>query len=162
MNRLAIVLFLLLVVAALGGCEGSSDEASSQASVRIGGEVSYTVDVADEAEERYQGLSGRKAMAGDEGMLFIFEEEAQRQFWMKEMQFPLDIIWIDGQCRLIDVAADVPIPPSNAESGDIPRVQSPSPTKYVLELNAGEWASAGLSAGDRIEFLGAIEGRFGC
>ena len=162
MNRVAIVLFLLMLVLALGGCDGPPPDSPGEASVRIGGEVAYAVDVADEAEERQQGLSGRETMAQDAGMLFVFEEEEPLTFWMKDMRFPLDIIWIDGQCRLIDVAADVPTPPPNAENADIPRVQSPLPAQYVLELNAGEWERAGLLPGDRMEFLGAIEGQYGC
>ena len=159
---MAIVLFLLMLVAALGGCDGSPTDSPDEASVRIGGGVTYAVDVAVKPEDRQQGLSGRETMAQDTGMLFVFEEEQPLTFWMKDMRFPLDIIWIDGQCRLIDVAAEVPTPLPNAENADIPRVQSPLPARYVLELNAGEWARAGLSPGDQVEFLGAIEGQYGC
>ena len=151
-----------MLMAALGGCDGPQAGSPGQASVRIGGEATYAVDVAVKPEERRQGLSGRETMAQDAGMLFVFEEEQPLQFWMKDMRFPLDIIWIDGQCRLIGVSADVPTPPPNAGSDEIPRVQSPSPAQYVLELNAGEWARAGLSPGDRVQFLGAIEGQYGC
>lgn len=159
---MAIVLFLLMLMAALGGCDGPQADSPGDASVRIGGEATYTVDMAVKPEERQQGLSGRETMARNAGMLFVFEEEQQLQFWMKDMRFPLDIIWIDGQCRLIDVATDVPTPPPNADNHEIPRAQSPSPARYVLELNAGEWARAGLSPGDLVEFLGAIENQYGC
>ena len=162
MNRVAIVLFLLVLVAALGGCEGPQPDTPDEASIRIGGDVTYAVEVADEAEERRQGLSGREAMAQTAGMLFVFEVEQPLTFWMKDMHFPLDIIWIDGQCRLIDVAADVPTPPPNSGNDEIPRVHSPSVARYVLELNAGEWARAGLSPGERVEFLGTIAGQYGC
>ena len=160
-----LILLLLTLLSCGGGALTAAPEptdSSGVASVRIGGEATYTVDVADEPEERYQGLSGRETMAKDTGMLFVFEGEEQLTFWMKDMRFPLDIIWIDAQCRLIDVAADVPTPPPNAGNDEIPRVQSPSPARYVLELNAGEWARAGLSPGDRVEFSGAIEGQYGC
>ena len=161
-GRVAIVLFLLMMAAALGGCDEPQADSPGEASVRIGEKVAYTVDTAVTPEERQQGLSGRETMARNAGMLFVFEEEEQLHFWMKDMRFPLDIIWIDGQCRLIDVSADVPTPPPNARNDEIPRVQSPSPARYVLELNAGEWARAGLSPGDGVEFLGAIEGQHGC
>ena len=162
MKRVSIVLFLFMVAAALGGCNGLQTDSSDEASVRIAGETSYVVDVAATPDERYQGLSGREFMDRGTGMLFVFEDDSLLHFWMREMHFPLDIIWIDGQCQLIDVATDVPTPPPNAESADIPRVQSPSPARYVLELNAGEWARAGLSPGDNVEFLGAIAGQYGC
>ena len=159
-----ILLLLTLLSCGVGALTAAPEPTDSPgvASIRIGDHVTYTVDVADEPEERYQGLSGRETMAGDTGMLFVFEEEEPLTFWMKDMRFPLDIIWIDGQCRLIDVAADVPTPPPNASNEEIPRAQSPSPARYVLELNAGEWARAGLSPGDRVEFLGPIEGQYGC
>lgn len=161
MNRVAIVLFLLMLAAALG-CSVSQMEAPDGAAVRIGGKATYSVDMAVSDTERQQGLSGREFMAQDAGMLFVFEDEQPRQFWMKDMRFPLDIIWIDGQCRLVGVSANVPTPPPNADDADIPRAPSNLPVRYVLELNAGEWERAGLSEGDLVEFFGPIAGQYGC
>ena len=126
------------------------------------GNASYSVDMAVLPEERQQGLSGREQMAEDTGMLFVFEEERPLHFWMKEMHFPLDIIWIDAGCRLLDVSADVPTPPPGVDNDEIPRAQSPSPARYVLEVNAGEAARKGLQPGDLVEFQGAIAGQHGC
>ena len=162
MDRVGIVLFLLMLTALLGGCNGASGRFADEAAVRVGGQAVYTVDVAATPEDRQRGLSGRETMAQDEGMLFVFEEERSLHFWMKDMRFPLDIIWIDGRCELVGVSADVPTPPPNADSADIPRANSPAPAMYVLEVNAGEWARNGMSAGDRVEFLGSIEGQYGC
>ena len=162
--------FLLLWSLLIGlGCGVSQQGATSTSErpveevpiVRIG-DATYTVDLAVQPEDRQQGLSGRESLAQDAGMLFVFEEERPLHFWMKEMRFPLDIIWIDAQCRLIDVARDVPIPPSDAGNEEIPRVQSPSPARYVLELNAGEAARSGLQAGNLAEFEGSIKGQHGC
>ena len=141
---------------------GTPPAAGPGESLVVIGDASYTVDLAVTPEERQQGLSGREHMAGNEGMLFVFDEERQLSFWMKEMRFPLDIIWIDSQCRLIGVSADVQTPPPEAESSEIPRARSPSPAKYVLELNAGGWAQAGMSAGEAVVFSGAIQGQYGC
>ncbi len=157
-----IVFILLMLAAALGGCEGLQPDAPDKASLRIGAAATYPVDLAVTPAERQQGLSGRETMDQGTGMLFIFEQEQPLTFWMKDMRFPLDILWIDGQCRLIEVAADVPTPPPNAENAEIPRAYSPAPAHYVLELNAGEGARAGLSPGDTVEFLGAIAGQYGC
>ena len=140
-----------------GGAGARSDAAA--VSIR---DVTYTVDLAISAEERQQGLSGREYMPQDVGMLFVFEDERPLHFWMKEMRFPLDIIWIDARCRLLDVAANVPTPPANAGSDEIPRAQSPGPAKYVLEVNAGEAARHGLRPGDIVEFQGTIAGQHGC
>ena len=163
-------IFLLLFGLLMGmACAGAQPMATLPESapepdgpvVRIGG-ASYRVDLAVLPEERSQGLSGRETMAPDEGMLFVFEEERVLHFWMKEMRFPLDIIWIDAQCSLVSVAADVPTPPPNASNDEIPRAQSPSPARFVLEVNAGEAARNGLSPGDPVEFRGTIAGQYGC
>ncbi len=163
------LMVLLWVFLAILGCSTSQDglatdipaDESGAAIVSIGN-ATYSVDLAISPEERQQGLSGREQMGLDAGMLFVFEGERPLAFWMKEMHFPLDIIWIDAECRLLDVAADVPTPPPNANSEEIPRVQSPSPARYVLEVNAGEAARNWLIPGDPVEFRGAIAGQHGC
>ena len=156
-------LFLGLGCAAGDGFTAVQEPAApSNAAVVQISDSSYTVDLAITPKERQQGLSGRTVLAHDEGMLFVFEEEQQLHFWMKEMLFPLDIIWIDAQCRLIDVAADVPAPLPGTGNEEIPRVQSPSPARYVLEVNAGEGARSSLQPGDPVKFLGAIAGQHGC
>ncbi len=166
MQALLILMFAFLAVlgceTAQGGSATSAPAAPPEAAVVSIGDATYSVDLAISPEERQQGLSGREHMAPGEGMLFVFEEERQLNFWMKEMHFPLDIIWIDAQCRLVEVAANVPTPPPNADNAEIPRVQSPSPARYVLELNAGEAAHNGLQPGDPVQFLGAIAGQHGC
>ena len=165
MQGLMILMLGLLTVLGCSSQGGAATDASgidSDATVVSIGEATYAVDLAILPEERQQGLSGRESMPQDSGMLFVFEEERALHFWMKEMHFPLDIIWIDAQCSLLEIAADVPTPPPNGGNDDIPRVQSPSPARFVLEVNAGEAARNGLQAGDQIEFLGAIAGKHGC
>ena len=166
MPVLLLLLWSLLTALACAGLQ--TDTAPPSPAVEPGppavriGEATYSVDLAVLPAERQQGLSGRESLAGDAGMLFVFEEERELSFWMKEMRFPLDIIWIDAGCRLIDVAADVPTPPPGASNAEIPTAKSPSPARFVLELNAGEAARAGLAAGDGVEFQGEIAGQYGC
>ena len=161
MVLLGLIMGLGCAVADPGPTVSQSTAQPKDAIVRIG-EAAYLVDLAIQPEERQQGLSGRPFMAHDAGMLFMFEEESTLHFWMKEMHFPLDIIWIDAECRLIDVAADVPPPLPGAGNDEIPRVQSPLPALYVLEVNAGEAVRNGLKPGDLVEFQGAIAGKYGC
>ena len=162
---MTLLLFLMALLAALG-CETMATTAppgggpaTVGATVRVGGATVYAVDVADRDDTRARGLSGRPYMAPDVGMLFVFDAAKTQNFWMKEMNFPLDIIWIDAECRIIDVAAEVPTP---AGRDAIPRVSSPAPAQYVLEVNAGEYARAGLAPGDLVEFRGTIAGMYGC
>ena len=163
------LMVLLWVFLAILGCSTSQDglatdipaDESGAAIVSIGN-ATYSVDLAISPEERQQGLSGREQMGLDAGMLFVFEGERPLAFWMKEMHFPLDIIWIDAQCRLIEVAKEVPPPLPGTSNDEIPRVQSPLPARYVLEVNAGEVTREGLKPGDIVEFQGAIAGQHGC
>jgi uncharacterized membrane protein (UPF0127 family) len=166
-----LALLLLWGLLTTLGCATSLPEAATTASTSTRepeqpmvsiGNATYSVDLAVLPEERTQGLSGREHMTRDTGMLFVFEEERQLHFWMKEMRFPLDIIWIDAQCRLLEVAVNVPTPQPDASNEEIPRVQSPSPARYVLEVNAGETERNGLAPGDLVEFRGAIAGKYGC
>ena len=166
MQGLLILMFGLLTVLGCAttqdGPAASAPAAPPESAMVAIGDATYSVDLAILPEERQQGLSGREHLPQDAGMLFVFEDEQVRYFWMKEMRFPLDIIWIDAQCRLVEVAADVPTPPPDAANYEIPRVQSPSPARYVLEVNAGEAARNGLQPGDAVEFRGAIAGQHGC
>lgn len=110
------------------------------------------VEIADDPTERAQGLSGTPSLADDEGMLFIFNEPAIQSFWMKDMQIPLDMIWIrDGV--VVGISADVPV----WENGQITRRSSGEPADTVLEVNAG-WAERnGVMIGDALAFSGAFD-----
>ena len=126
------------------------------------GEASFEVEVAETPESRAQGLSGRDPLADGSGMLFVFKNEGVRTFWMKEMNFPLDMVWIDAACTLVDISRDVPQPDPNQTLADLPTYGPAIPVLYVLEINAGVSDSVGLGAGDSVSFTGALEGRYGC
>ena len=75
------------------------------------GDGIYWVDLAVTPEERTQGLSGRPSIREDQGMLFVYDEDGPRTFWMPDMHFPLDMVWIRADCTVAGVTADVPNPP---------------------------------------------------
>ncbi|MDP3763263.1 MAG: DUF192 domain-containing protein [bacterium] len=94
-------------------------------------DVSAEVEVADTPEMHAKGLSGRKTLPIDTGMLFVFENQEQYGFWMKDMNFTIDIVWIDENLRIVGIEKRV-LPET------FPQVFYPkSPVKYVLELPAG-------------------------
>ena len=74
------------------------------------GNATFTVDLADTPEKRTRGLSGRPALYANSGMLFVFESESRLVFWMQEMQFSLDFVWIGSDCSVADITKDVPAP----------------------------------------------------
>ncbi|PIR86719.1 MAG: hypothetical protein COU11_04385 [Candidatus Harrisonbacteria bacterium CG10_big_fil_rev_8_21_14_0_10_49_15] len=116
-----------------------------QARVQIG-EYTYMVDIADTGSEHAQGLSGRESLPTNGGMLFVFPTQRLQSFWMRGMNFPLDIIWINDE-KVIGFAQDVPVP----EGGQLPLYRSPEPADMVLELAAGTVAADGIKVGDSVE-----------
>jgi hypothetical protein len=103
-------------------------------------------EIADNFFLRMKGLSGRKSLEEGRGMLFIFNDSAVRSFWMKDMNFPIDIIWINGD-KVVGFAENAPVPDKNG----IPSFKSPEPVDKALELPAGSVQGIGIKAGDEIK-----------
>ncbi|ESY82997.1 hypothetical protein X740_03375 [Mesorhizobium sp. LNHC221B00] len=104
------------------------------------GERSFSIEVADNEAEREAGLMFREDMADDHGMLFVFDETREVNFWMKNTPMPLDLIFVgqDGRIRAIEEGE----PQSEA-------IVSPGePVRFVLELKAGTAARDGIADGD--------------
>ncbi len=101
------------------------------------------VEVADTPEARRQGLMYRKGLAPNRGMLFVFEDEGIHGMWMKNMQFPIDIIWFDADKKIVDITENA------LPCKDIcPSIIPPVPTKYALEVVSGFVNKFRLAKGD--------------
>ena len=109
------------------------------------------IDIADTNAKRTQGLSERSSLGGDEGMWFVFENEGYHPFWMKDMNFSVDIIWANEDYRVTDIVRNVPIP---LEDVGLPTYNNTQSARYVLEVNAG--VSEGLFVGDVLKMRSAI------
>lgn len=112
--------------------------------VTIGRSV-FFAEVMTGEEERNRGLSGRESLPRNRGMLFIFPKKDNLHFWMKNMFFPIDIIWIsDNKVVGIDRNA--------LPDGDLPTkaYASPEPVNRVIEVNAGFAAENNISVGDEV------------
>lgn len=94
------------------------------------GDLAIGVTVADEPSERRLGLSGMKSLPDKEGKLFVFEESGNYGIWMKDMLFPIDIMWIDENLRIVHIEENV-LPSSYPAT-----YNSPVPARFVLETNA--------------------------
>jgi uncharacterized protein len=103
------------------------------------------IEFANTGYETQTGLMYRRAMQNDRGMLFIFDNEIRRSFYMKNTEFALDIIFINSDHEIINIQ-------KNAKPLDKTSLPSDAPAKYVLEINAGLSDQWGLVAGDLIEF----------
>lgn len=129
--------------------------------VLVGG-AEFQVELAVTPEQRSQGLSGRDSLPSGTGMLFIYEADGNHTFWMKGMNFPLDFVWISGECVVAEVTANAPPPESGQSSGFLPTYAPPGPVRYILEINASEAGTAGVTPGDAVEFAGSLLGSYGC
>jgi uncharacterized protein len=106
----------------------------------------YTLQIATTPVQQHLGLGDRASLPRDEGMLFVFDRPGTQCFWMKDMHFPLDMIWLSGNKRIGYIKA-------NISPATYPHVFCPSvPAQYVIELNAGQAAQAGMHTGEVLEF----------
>ncbi len=112
------------------------------------GNLSIDVEVARTAEERERGLAGRSSLPEDIGMLFLFDEPAPRFFWMRGMEFPIDIVWILGD-RVVGVSESV-LPEPGVPEDQLRRYASPGPADAVLEVRAGWARERGVRSGDPV------------
>lgn len=107
----------------------------------------YGVEIVADAQARARGLMFRELMATDRGMLFVFDGEEPRSFWMKNTRLPLDILFFDSRRRLVSLHSRVP---PCLDGAECPDWTSEGPATYVLELNAGQAEALGLRRGDEL------------
>lgn len=152
---LAAVIAFFSLTAGCNGCSGGSSTTvqqdssqslskatvvvtnSSDASLSISAELALT------DEQRAQGLMNRMFMADDEGMLFIFQNEATRSFWMKNTLISLDMIFINSSGIIVDIN-------KNAIPGNLIPYASSAPAKYVLEVNGGWCDENSVAKGNKV------------
>lgn len=113
--------------------------------VKIAGQ-NIKVALALSEETQQQGLSGRSELKENEGMLFIFAQPDKYPFWMKDMNFAIDIIWIDKDMKVVYIKKDA-FPESYPENF-LPAEKA----KYVLEVPSGFSEKNNLKIGDSIVF----------
>jgi len=133
------ILLCLLLLTACTAC------ASGGPSVELGGKT-FTVEIADTQEKQALGLMFRDSMPADEGMIFLFPNEAPRSFWMKNTRISLDIMYFDKQLKMVSISANTP----PCRVSRCPSYPSAGPAMFVLELNAGIAASLGVGVGDQL------------
>lgn len=106
----------------------------------------FNIQIANNSTTREIGLSGRQSLDNNEGLLFIFPKVGSYGFWMKGMNFPIDIVWIDANKKIIGITES--ISPESYPNMFYP----PSSIQFVLEINAGMAKKAGLSVGSVLSF----------
>ncbi len=101
------------------------------------------VEVAETPSERARGLMGRESLPDDTGMLFVYEEADDRSFWMLNTKVPLDMVFVDGDRRVVNVEHASP-----GFQGE--RYRSDGPARFVVEAERGYANETGISAGDEL------------
>ena len=107
----------------------------------------WNVKIADTEQVREAGLSNIKSLEKNTGMFFIFDTPANQSFWMKDMLFPIDMIFINDKLQVVEIDSDL-------SPDSFPRIfGSEVLSQYVLEINAGEAKKYDLREGDQLIFL---------
>lgn len=108
----------------------------------------FQVEIANTLASRAQGLSGREGLVPREGMIFLFPIAAKYGFWMKDMRFALDMVWIKNN-RVIEITENIP-PPKDPSTIMLPSYYPPEAVDTVLEISAGAAKANGIAVGDLV------------
>ena len=152
MNRkliFSIITIVVLVVAGGWFFGFRGRQAFRTGEVKIGDQV-FKVEIADTMMGRSQGLSGREKLADDEGMFFVFDSAGSQGFWMKDMKFAIDIVWIQGD-RIVGFKKNAQPEPEKSMF-NLTTYRPPTEVDKVLEINAGLVDQYGIGVGDKVEF----------
>ena len=109
------------------------------------GNHKVSLEIAETDATRTKGLGGRKSLAADKGMLFVFTEAGKQCFWMKGMRFPLDMVFVSHTKQVVHIE-------SNVSPRTYPKSFCADDTQYVIELNAGRAKALGLHSGQTLSF----------
>ncbi len=115
------------------------------------GSVKIDVEYADTPEKQTKGLMNRATLGKLSGMLFIFPEEKTRSFWMKNVVFPIDVMFISSNGRINETTTLEPCP---KDADACPTYDSKESAQYVIEVNAGFTQKNKIIEGDILEISG--------
>jgi uncharacterized membrane protein (UPF0127 family) len=143
-----LVVLAVVIVLAIG--QKIYNSMWTKATIQIAGQQ-LRVLVADTYDHRLQGWSGKKDMGKYDGMLFVFPRPGRPEIVMRDMNFPLDVVWINGT-EIVDIAPNLMPEPNRMES-DLTRYGARATSTLVLELPGGFKDRYGLKIGDTVEIL---------
>ena len=141
-----ILVILLGLMALISGCIGQSTLETSTITLSTdNGNIEVMAEIADNIMSRSRGLMNRTSLGENSGMLFVFDGDKTRNFWMKNTLIPLDVIFVDSSLNVVDIQTMVP-----CESDPCTVYKSAAPAKYALEVNAGFVEKNGVKVGDKV------------
>jgi uncharacterized membrane protein (UPF0127 family) len=142
--RVLACAILTFLVAGCGGGDGSRAIIETDS-----GDVVVHLEVADTAAEREHGLMGRRELAGDSGMAFVFPEDTTASFWMKDTLIPLSIAFYDDAGRIVRILDMQP-----CRQDPCPLYNPHVSYRGALEVNLGAFRRWGVHVGDRLRMIG--------
>ena len=114
-------------------------------SVRLG-DVVIAVEIATSSQEKQKGLCCRDSLPEKHGMLFVYNNEGNYRFWMKDTRFPLDMFWINSEKKIVHIE-------ENVQPSSFPKTfGSNTEAQYVLETNSGFARTNNVQIGDTADF----------
>ena len=151
-NKIKIILILLasslffFYVINVAGKKINSTE------IKIGQNIIHA-QIANTEHKRSMGLAYTEKMDENSGMLFIFDETGEKNFWMRDMYFNIDIIWLDENKQVVGFFENVKKESYNSKNPELSKIyRSPENTKYVLEVNAGMIDKLKIKSSDVLDF----------
>jgi len=142
-------IFLSALLLMLAACARISPAAAAPLIIHAGGSAyKFEVELATTPAEREQGLMYRKSLAPNAGMLFLYPDEQQVAFWMKNTLIPLDMLFLKADGSIARIA-------HNAVPLDETPIPSNAAVKAVLEVNGGTTQALGIKEGDKVDYPSA-------
>ena len=128
-KTLVLIFIIILAVVVFAKIKPKNKLTYETTQIQIGSTL-ITAEIADTPAKRELGLSGRPALPADRGILFIFDQPDRHGFWMKDMNFPIDIVWLDENKRVVNIT-------KNLQPNSYPQLfYPPQDIKYALEIKA--------------------------
>ncbi len=152
MKKIAIFALLIVFLIVSFGLRDKNpkNDIKTPKTMKIG-EIVLNIKAAVTNAERERGLSGKEGLAENEGMLFVFEKEGYYGIWMKDMNFPIDIAWLDKDKKITYIEKNVS-PETYPEVFYALKEDNPILNLYVLETNTGFFEKSKIKIGDLAEF----------
>lgn len=150
MRNFYIITAIVITFIAIFSIFNQKSTEKTQKILKIGDNI-LNIEVADTAETRERGLSGRADLAEGEGLLFVFDTDGYYGFWMKDMNFPIDIAWLDSDKKIIYIEKNIS-PETYPKVFYAQKDKSPILSLYVLELPAGFLVRNNIQIGDSVAF----------
>ncbi len=146
-SAISSILTILVASVMADGCKRGADGGGPinrglpEAVMKIGNEQ-FTLEIANDDEERATGLMNRPSMPANHGMIFVFPGERSLAFYMKNTLIPLDIVYLDADGEVVSIHQMRP--------HDHTSIPARRPAKYAIELNKGTAERVGLKVGDKL------------